>query len=368
MSKQWEQLTRPPDECNCYQAGNDPSKLPCGGCKYCTRMSKQWEQFPLDVDDVLPSTVIDPLKIINADIRTVNVEDAKESTLHTPAPNWCSTLLVSDIRDKQREDPDLILAVNWVFNETVPTQAELAMSSTIARFYWSNRNLLSEKNGIIYYRWIQDTSSRDLIIVPLALKEVVLSGCHDEITAGHFSSRKTLNCSTQKKANLLALTSSIGDSRNIAPPWIGPFLVVQIFSGATYKVKGEQCSCVLHYNILMPSGERPYDPIMFDHLGEDVKKVSDPSPHYTETILGVPMNGIHTPGEPNSNVKGSPKSSEGSNSATDVVANEKIHLATDLMGSEQVNEAINLVPLQDPITSHSGRPRKLPRHLNGYNL
>ena len=368
MNKQWEQLTRPPDECNCYQAGNDPSKLPCGGCKYCTRMSKQWEQFPLDVDDVLPSTVIDPLKIINADIRTVNVEDAKESTLHTPAPNWCSTLFVSDIRDKQREDPDLILAVNWVFNETVPTQAELAMSSTIARFYWSNRNLLSEKNGIIYYRWIQDTSSRDLIIVPRALKEVVLSGCHDEITAGHFSSRKTLNCSTQKKANLLAWTSSIGDSRNIAPPWIGPFLVVQIFSGATYKVKGEQCSCVLHYNILMPSGERPYDPIMFDHLGEDVKKVSDPSPHYTETILGVPMNGIHTPGEPNSNVKGSPKSSEGSNSATDVVANEKFHVATDLMGSEQVNEAINLVPLQDPITSHSGRPRKLPRHLNDYNL
>ena len=368
MNKQWEQLTRPPDECNCYQAGNEPSKLPCGGCKYCTRMSKQWEQFPLDVDDVLPSTVIDPLKIINADIRTVNVEDAKESTLHTPAPNWCSTLLVSDIRDKQREDPDLILAVNWVFNETVPTQAELAMSSTVTRFYWSNRNLLSEKNEIIYYRWIQDTSSRDLIIVPRALKEVVLSGCHDEITAGHFSSRKTLNCSTQKKANLLAWTSSIGDSRNIAPPWIGPFLVVQILSGATYKVKGEQGSCVLHYNILMPSSERPYDPIMFDHLWEDVKKVSDPSPHYTETILGVPMNGIHTPGEPNSNFKGSPKSSEGSNSATDVVANEKIHVATDLMGSEQVKEAINLVPLQDPITSHSGRPRKLPRHLNDYNL
>ena len=367
MNKQWQQLTRPPDECNCYQAGNDLSKLPCGGCNYCTRMTKQWEQFSLDVDDVLPSTVFDPLKIINADIRTVNDEDAKESTLHTPAPNWCSTLLVSDIRDKQREDPDLILAVNWVFNETVPTQAELAMSSTVTRFYWSNRNLLSEKNEIIYYRWIQDTSSRDLIIVPRALKEVVLSGCHDEITAGHFSSRKTLNCSTQKKANLLAWTSSIGDSRNIAPPWIGPFLVVQIFSGATYKVKGEQCSCVLHYNILMPSGERPYDPIMFDHLGENVKKVSDPSPHYTETILGVPMKGIHNPGEPNSNFKCSPKSSEESNSATDIVANEKINVATDLMGSEQVNEAINLVPLQDPITSHSSRPRKLPRYLNDYN-
>ena len=80
-------LSRPPDECNCYQAGNDLSKLPCGECNYCTRMSKQWEQFSLDVDDVLPSTVLDPLKIMNADITAVHVEDAQESTLHTPVPN-----------------------------------------------------------------------------------------------------------------------------------------------------------------------------------------------------------------------------------------------------------------------------------------
>ena len=650
MSKQWEQLTRPPDECNCYQAGNDPSKLPCGGCKYCTRMSKQWEQFPLDVDDVLPSTVIDPLKIINADIRTVNVEDAKESTLHTPAPNWCSTLLVSDIRDKQREDPDLILAVNWVFNETVPTQAELAMSSTVARFYWSNRNLLSEKNEIIYYRWIEDTSSRDLIIVPRALKEVVLSGCHDEITAGHFSSRKTLsrirqnyfwknmsqdcslyvhscvNCSTQKKANLTAraplinyqagnpldrvhidilgpfpisrsgnryvlmlidqftrwleayplpdqtaeqvarvvvdqfiarfgsplyihsdqgrnfesdlfgsvcelldivktrttpthpasngqveryntillalirchidgasdkwdeavqflagairsmqnrhtgMTANMlmlgrevrrpislaysfnelvpqscpheyvkellknfhevhhlardklktamkiqkqaydtkireadfhvgdlvyrrnlllkkGDSRKLAPPWVGPFLVVQQLSEVTYKVQGKRRSFVLHHNILRPCRDRsiPFwmrrlrhrflrnldqedDPIMFDHLWDDVKKVSDPSPQYTEPSLHAPMSDTHTPGEHTPNFKGSPKNSAGGNNAVEVVVNEKIKEAADLMANKQGNEAINLVPLQEPIISRSGRHRKLPRHLNDYNV
>ena len=643
MNKQWEQLTRPPDECNYYQAGNDPSKLHCGGCKYCTRMSKQWEQFPLDVDDVLPSTVLDPLKIINAEIRAVNV--VKESTLHTPAPNWCSTLLVSDIRDKQREDPDLILAVNWVFNETVPTQAELAMSSTVARFYWSNRNLLSEKNEIIYYRWIEDTSSRDLIIVPRALKEVVLSGCHDEITAGHFSSRKTLsrirqnyfwknmsqdcslyvhscvNCSTQKKANLTAraplinyqagnpldrvhidilgpfpisrsgnryvlmlidqftrwleayplpdqtaeqvarvvvdqfiarfgsplyihsdqgrnfgsdlfgsvcelldivktrttpthpasngqveryntillalirchidgasdkwdeavpllagairsmqnrhtgMTANMlmlgrevrrpislaysfnelvpqscpheyvkellknfhevhhlasdklktamkiqkqaydtkireadlvyrrnlllkkGDSRKLAPPWVGPFLVVQQLSEVTYKGQGKRRSFVLHHNILRPCRDRsiPFwmrrlrhrflknldqedDPIMFDHLWDDVKKVSDPSPKYTEPSLRVPIDGIHTPEEFDSNVKSNPKNSEGSNSAIGVVVNEKINETTDLMANKQVNEAINLVPLQEPIISRSGRPRKLPRHLNDYNL
>ena len=110
------------------------------------------------------------------------------------------------------------------------------------------------------------------------------------------------------------------------------------------------------------------DPIMFDHLWDDVKKVSDPLPHCTETSLGVPIDGIHTPGEPNSNVNRNLKNSEGSNSAIEVVVNEKIKEAADLMANKQIHEAINLVPLQDPITSRSGRPRKLPRHLNDYNL
>ena len=178
-----------------------------------------------------------------------------------------------------------------------------------------------------------------------------------------------------------------GDSRKLAPPWVGPFLVVQQLSEVTYKVQGKRRSFVLHHNILRPCRDRsiPFwmrrlrhrflknldqedDPIMFDHLWDDVKKVSDPSPKYTEPSLRVPIDGIHTPGEFDSNVKSNPKNSEGSNSAIEVVVNEKINEATDLMANKQVNEAINLVPLQEPIISRSGRPRKLPRHLNDYNL
>ena len=155
-------------------------------------MSRPGEQFSLDVDDVLPSTVLGPLKIVNANIRAVNIAGDKKSTLPTKVSNWGSTLFVSDIKDKQREDPDLTLAANWVFNETSPSQTELVMSNTVARFYWSNGNLFCEKNGIFYYQWIQDTNSRDLIVVPNALKEVVLSGYHNETTAGHFSSQRTL--------------------------------------------------------------------------------------------------------------------------------------------------------------------------------
>ena len=36
-------LSRMPDDyCNCYEAGIDVSSLPCGGCKFCTKVHNQW--------------------------------------------------------------------------------------------------------------------------------------------------------------------------------------------------------------------------------------------------------------------------------------------------------------------------------------
>ena len=45
------------NQCDCYQAGKDLSSLPCGGCKYCTRVHSQWDRFNEDVDDVVPLAV-----------------------------------------------------------------------------------------------------------------------------------------------------------------------------------------------------------------------------------------------------------------------------------------------------------------------
>ena len=40
---------------------------------------------------------------------------------------------------------------------------------------------------------------------------------------------------------------------------MGSVLVVQLLSGATYQVQGEQCSSVQHHNILRPGREREVD-------------------------------------------------------------------------------------------------------------
>ena len=50
-------LSRIPDPgpcCNAYRAHVALADLPCGGCKYCTRVEKQWGTFICDVDDAVP--------------------------------------------------------------------------------------------------------------------------------------------------------------------------------------------------------------------------------------------------------------------------------------------------------------------------
>ena len=59
-------LSRIPEEdyCNCYEAGVHLADLPCGGCKFCTRVHENWKHFESDVDDVVPLAV-----------RTVHIAD-----------------------------------------------------------------------------------------------------------------------------------------------------------------------------------------------------------------------------------------------------------------------------------------------------
>jgi hypothetical protein len=39
---------------DCYSAGAELEKLPCGGSRYCTRARNQWARFDADIDDVIP--------------------------------------------------------------------------------------------------------------------------------------------------------------------------------------------------------------------------------------------------------------------------------------------------------------------------
>ena len=244
-------LSRPPEGCDCYRAGSTLESLPCGGCPYCTRVTKQWAQFTIDVDDVLPSTVLDPLKIVHAKIcqvnepadtednmepqetphmvSTIGVDDMLSSAgpapskivhdktcqvyepVHTEdiiepqgtprmvprkvAPNWCHTTSTKELSDLQRDDPDLTIIFLWSTQDIMPTENELALSSSVSKYYWVHRHLISHSDNMLYYDWFEKNTgqTRKLLIIPESLKVEILKSSHDEVTSGHFCSRKTLS-------------------------------------------------------------------------------------------------------------------------------------------------------------------------------
>ncbi|VDI08356.1 Hypothetical predicted protein [Mytilus galloprovincialis] len=83
-------LSRIPDtlnECNSYLPSIPLNKLPCGGCKYCTRARNQWSTFEEEVDFVKPLTV-----------RAVSIKDVT-STKEKILQPYTET----ELRDAQKE-------------------------------------------------------------------------------------------------------------------------------------------------------------------------------------------------------------------------------------------------------------------------
>ncbi|XP_062602775.1 uncharacterized protein LOC134264500 [Saccostrea cucullata] len=170
--------------CDCYNAGCDVSRLPCGGCSYCRRMHAQWERFQEDVDDVIPLAV-----------RTLQETDKPKETPNTidkDACNWASALTDEEIRDAQMQDLNTSTLMKWKAENYVPTELDLSLSSRAVKYFWNCSSQLRILNGILFYEWIDGSMSRLLLVVPKSLQNCVLEGSHDNKLAGHMGQQKTL--------------------------------------------------------------------------------------------------------------------------------------------------------------------------------
>ena len=169
-------LSRIPDPlefCKCYDAGKDLDRLPCGGCKFCTRAQEQWGSFDTDVDDVVPLT-----------IRAVSIpNDQLDDEL--------SMYSTQELIDHQHNDPDLKDVIDWLANDEEPSQEELAIASRAVKHLWQCRTQLHLQNGVLYYHWIGDPKDGYRLVVPHSLKDEVLKLCHDHKLASHPGIHKT---------------------------------------------------------------------------------------------------------------------------------------------------------------------------------
>ena len=220
-------LSRRPDnieECNCFQAGADVSKLPCGGCKYCERAQCQWERFLDDVDDVLPlaikhrvhtGTVSVPDGLLEAvplleqqvfgsdealGVKTSQIvdsssdeDDEEQEFPWLAACNWLKAYSDQELSKLQKEDSDLAPVIEWL-SSGEPTSPELYMQSLATKRLSSMCSQLEMKSGVLYYKWEDPApkSTRLLLPVPHSLREEVLGLCHDSKAAAHIGNEKTL--------------------------------------------------------------------------------------------------------------------------------------------------------------------------------
>ena len=113
------------------------------------------------------------------------------SPVSVSRPNWITQYSTTDLKRFQHTDPHLIPIIQWLEDDRSPGQAELFLQSDCTKHLWAMRNILELRQGVLYYYWITVEGRRRLFVVPVDLKEKVMSSCHDLKAAGHLGIDKT---------------------------------------------------------------------------------------------------------------------------------------------------------------------------------
>ncbi|KAK6172537.1 hypothetical protein SNE40_016172 [Patella caerulea] len=169
------------EECDCYNAGTYLSRLPCGGCRYCTRVHDQWAKFESDIDDVLP-------------IAVRHVRDRGYVIEEQPSgESWLEGYDSAEISQFQQDDPVLKILHTWLTDAPPIDKQHLFSENPALRHFWLCFPQLVLTNNVIFYTWKDESGNRSLLLVPNKLKRIVLELCHNSVVAGHPGFHRTLS-------------------------------------------------------------------------------------------------------------------------------------------------------------------------------
>ena len=152
--------------------GEGVGGLPCGGCKFCSKMQEKWGNFLEKVDYVIPLTV-----------RRVDGEGED----HT---GWAGGYTREEIAELQGTDAGVGMVKQWVEAGGEPQREELMLASPEVKYLWGHRELLSVRQGILMYSWL-DRREKWIIVAPKTLQKTILEFCHSKGVGGHFGIDKT---------------------------------------------------------------------------------------------------------------------------------------------------------------------------------
>ena len=91
---------------------------------------------------------------------------------------WIQGFTWKEIGEMQREDKELKFIFNWLEKQEVPNEDELFLSSPATKNYWINKELFFFSNETVLWKRDENSEAK-VLVVPIALKEEILSLSHD---------------------------------------------------------------------------------------------------------------------------------------------------------------------------------------------
>ena len=185
-------------ECPSYDYNVELSELPCGWCKYCTRINEQWSDFKKEVDSVVPLSLNSDNKCRRMKTRSsdATVDDGEMTADHIPSSSWISGYSSSQISQLQKEDDELFLLHEWMGNGVRPERKAITGYSPAIRCYWLNWDTIVRKDGCLYRNFYSSNTSKESkrlqLLIPKKLRKEVTELCHKSLLSGHFGARRTV--------------------------------------------------------------------------------------------------------------------------------------------------------------------------------
>ncbi len=171
--------------------------LPCEACKYCTRHTKEWQQFMEGIDTVVPLST----QKMHAGCQRVTTRALGGAINLETQQTWLPHHTDKEVQQLQREDADHKMVQLWFDEGEVPSREYVDQHSPAVCPYYLSWDTLKRENGIIYREWYPDEEkqpTQSQMLVPKVLRQEILQQCHNTPLGGHRAIAKTLGKVRQK--------------------------------------------------------------------------------------------------------------------------------------------------------------------------
>ena len=146
------------------------SRRPCGECKHCLRLEER-DKMAVSSDCITKVCMI--------------------QTHSGGKPPWLVQHSVEDLQKLQSEDDSMSKIISWKNQGERPPWKDVKHEGRLVRILWSMWKLIYLQDGILYKK--DENTQCSQLIVPMKLKQQILTQVHNHRLGGHFGVKKTLH-------------------------------------------------------------------------------------------------------------------------------------------------------------------------------